>query len=153
MAQRSRQRRRLGGYLIGVAVAQAVLYAIAATSGNRLLWLSYLDPRIGLFVLETFLRHHETFPGVLSWTSAAVLGAVGVALVRDPGRLRLYVIVEALLGFPTLLMFVAVLAANSRPAHGLSVAELIVPLPIFLAASVVPFAVAFRTLRRRTTPA
>lgn len=140
--------RRLGFFLLIISVYQIAIYAAARSSGDRALWLFYVDPRIGLFFVESALRHHETFPAGSSWVSAAVLGVMAAGLVRNPIWLRAYLVVEAVMAAPTVLMFILTIAANLSSAHGLSIGELFVPLLVFLIASVAPFVYAFRSWKR-----
>ena len=133
-------------------MAQVLLYLVALILQDRAVWLFYLDPRIGLFMLESAIRQREVFPGVLSWMSVILLGVVGLPSVGNPSRVRLYLIAEAILALPTFLFIVAVIAANIGPAHGFSVGELLVPVPVFLAVSVFPFCVAYRSLKPLANP-
>ena len=140
-------RRTLAFYIVAVATAQLVMYAAVSVFGGRVPWLFYFDPRIGLFVLETMLRNREVYPGMLSWTSAFVLWAIGFILLRHPDRLRTYLFTEAALALPTLVFFVLTIAANIGPAHGFAIGELVVPVPVFIVASGLPFWIGCRSLR------
>ena len=133
-------------------MAQALLYLAALLLQDRAVWLFYLDPRIGLFLLESAIRQREVFPGLLSWMSVILLGVVGGTLVRNPSRVRLYLTAEAILAFPTFIFIVAVVAANMGPAQGFSVGELLVPVPVFLVVSAFPFCIAYRSLKPLANP-
>lgn len=139
--------RKLGYFLLGVTIFQVVLYISAAWLKNSAEWLFYFDPRIGLFFVQSAVGQ-ESFPGVLSWVSVALLFGIAVAIIRDASWLPIYLILEAVLAIPSLLMFVIIVAANLSAAHGFSVGELPVPAVVFLAASGAPFIYAFILWRR-----
>ncbi len=129
----------LGTYMLNVASAQLVLYATAAARPD-LSALFYLDPRIGLFFLESFVRGGDSDPAVLSWVSVIVLGVLGVDVLRGPEGVRRYRAIEAALALPSVAFYLFVLAANIHPAHGFSVRELIAPVTVFTFATVIPVA-------------
>lgn len=137
--------KRLGFYVLAVATGQFVLYTAALWGGERVDWLFSLDPRIGLFSVETMIRTHESFPGLLSWGSAVVLAVTGVALTRNPSVLKMYLCVEGVMVIPSAMFFLLVILGNLSPAHGFSIGELIIPVPIFLVASVAPFRWGYRS--------
>src|SRR5262245_35328580 len=116
--------RKLGTYICCVAIGQLSLYSIVLLAGERAMWLFYFDPRLGLFVLETLIRHAEVFPGVLSWLSALLLGTIGVGLRRNLCSVDTYFYTEVVLAAPTVVFFGNVLWANMSPAHGFSIVEL-----------------------------
>ena len=70
---------------------------------------------------------------------------VGVSLIRNPARIRVYLAAGAIMALPTLGMFVLVAVQNMSPAHGFSIGELLVPFPIFIMVSVVPLAIGFHS--------
>lgn len=147
--------RILGGYLIGVAIAQVIVY-VAMLWGARTWWLDFLDPRFGLTGFERLLRFFGAGqgPGVSSWASAAILGAIGGALLRNPSTVKLYLAVEAALATPSLVLLTvgSVVAIRLGPGDGLSVRELVVFAAAWLIASVVPFVLGLRLAARLANP-
>jgi len=144
------QHRWLGFYVTGVAVAQMLLYLTAEFDRSWADLLVYFDPRLGLFFLESLL-HGERFPGILDWASAGILACVGLGLLRNPRQIRWYLIVEFILGLPTVLFCVLVVVMNVGPSHGFSVGELLYPILIFILASVIPFAAGCAGISRGKT--
>ena len=134
-------RRKLGTYVVCVAVLQLALYVLAGWYGEDGQVLFYWDPRIGWFMFETMLRGAVTFPGALSWLSAAVLLGVGVGLVLDRFQMRTYLWTEGVMTIPTLLAFLVIIIANADPGQGSSVRELLVPVLVLLFASIAPWCV------------
>lgn len=136
---------RLGWIVGALGLAQLGLYA-ASTLGDRGV-LFYFDPRIGLFALESMLGPEPEGPGILQW--AAVLWQLGIAasLVTSRASALAYLIGEAVLATPSLLFFALVIASNMSASHGFSIAELLVPLPVFALFSVWPFVIALRQNR------
>jgi hypothetical protein len=83
---------------------------------DRLLF--YFDPRIGWSLLETIARQHETIPAITSWATAVVAAVVGAILIRNPLRIKVYLVAEAVLALPSLAMFILVVVQNMSPALG-----------------------------------
>ena len=136
--------RKLGCFLLVVATWQFIVYAMEMRVSDDP-DLVYLDPRLGLAFFG-MLMHAGTPPFAASWTSAALLGGVGLALSRSPSWVRTYLVLEVILSVPTLAMFVLMVAAN--PGAAPSVLETLVPIALFVVVSVIPFVFGVRILRR-----
>ena len=144
------RRKVVVSYLALMTLAQLCTY-VAWVSGA---WdpLFYFDPRIGLWVLESFITGQERAgPGVLSWLSLAWLGCATFIVTRSHGALRVYQAAEVILALPSFLFFVMVVVMNMSPAHGFSVRELAIPVPVFVAFSLSPLAMSMRAGRKRET--
>jgi hypothetical protein len=139
-------KRTVGIYICCVAIAQLIFYSVAYFN-ERAVWLFYFDPRMGLFVLESSVRSREVFPGLLSWLSAVVLAGVGFGLLRNMHSVKAYLFTEFICAVPSVVFFGSVVFANVSPAHGFSIAELVLPLLVFLVASAIPFWLALQSLR------
>jgi hypothetical protein len=137
--------RILGISHICVGAVQAALYATITLGGHSLMWLFYLDPRIGWFMLETMIRQDQAVPGVTSWATAMLACVVGVILIRNPARIGVYLAAETIMALPTLGMFVLVVVQSMSPTHGFSIGELMIPIPIFIMVSVVPLTLGYRS--------
>ena len=136
----------LAAYLGALAVGQLGLYVRWVATPDSLCF--YLDPRIGLFVLETMLRGHEPVgPSRLEWAVAVWLAVASALVAATSWGARIYLLAEIILALPSAVFFVVVVLANMSPAHGFSVRELTLPVPVFLLFSVVPAVVAYRTWR------
>lgn len=134
---------RFGILLLCMAALQIALY-VAWTRGldSRAF---YLDPRIGLFFLETIVVGYEPQgPGLLKWVAALWLIFLGFCLLRDRASLTWYLISEPILAVPSVAFFAMVVAARMNPSHGFSVAELTLPVPVFIMFTVLPFLLAWR---------
>jgi hypothetical protein len=141
-------RKTIGIYVLVVGILQAALYVALAFWKDSPLF--YFDPRIGIFFLEVLLfGERDGMPGPFSWASLAVLLAVGLMLVLQRIPLKVYVVVELILAAPSVLFFVMIVCANMSPAHGFSVGELMIPVPVFIIFSVVPLAMAAKSRAKK----
>ena len=138
-----RDARTLGRLVVGLACAQLALYAAALAPRMHDLAF-YLDPRIGLHYLESNFSGRNQFPGVSCWISAVVLLAMGLLLVRSRARITTYLLLEMVMAIPSALFFLMVVWANISPSHGFSIAELLLPLPVFAAFTLFPLVWAAR---------
>lgn len=139
--------RTLGIYLCVLAAVQCALYSFQAFSDpDKYLYLFYFNPRFGLGFLEEFIKAGG-FPNALCWGSAVVLLCVGFALLRRP-MLNLYLIAESIMGIPSILVFVFIIAVNMKVTDGFSVGELPIPVLVFILFSGPPIVWAL-LLRRR----
>lgn len=112
----------------------------------------HLDPRLGLFALESVVLGDEVYPAVSGVLSALVLAALAVWVWRTAEGLVGYIVAESAMMAPTVVFFVVVLIANIGPTHSFSLRELVFPLPIWALASGLPLAiaVALHVRRRRS---
>lgn len=137
--------RLLGAYLVMACVLQICAYLALSVSVEKFGWLYYLDPRIGIFFVESAVRGAEQPPpGVFGWVSAAWILALGLFLLSGRLRIKTYIISEIVLSLPNLLFVVAIALANLSSAHGFSVGELFFPVLVMIAFSVIPLILAFR---------
>jgi hypothetical protein len=136
---------RLGWIVAALGLAQLGLYVASYLGGRDVAF--YFDPRIGLFALQSMLGPEPESLGLLQW--AAVLWQLGIGwcLLTNRASVLAYLVGEALLATPSLLFFALVIASNMSPSHGFSIAELLVPVPVFALFSVWPFVVALRLHR------
>jgi hypothetical protein len=133
--------RGLGVFVLSVAAVQLVSYAVLTWGPDAWAGLYYFDPRIGWAVMETLLRGSEVFPGISSWCTVAVGILIGLALLRNSGLLKAYVVAEGILAVPTLGFIGLVIVRNVGSAHGFSIGELAVPVAVFFLVSVLPVTV------------
>ena len=61
---------------------------------------------------------------------------------------KTYIVSEIVLSIPNVFFFLAIVWANLSPAHGFSVGELLFPVVVMIAFSVVPLVLAFRTRKK-----
>lgn len=131
--------RTLGIYLCVLAATQCGLYSFQAFGDpNKYDYLFYLNPRFGLGFLEEFIIAGG-FPNVLCWGSSAVILSIGFALLRRP-MLDLYLIAESIMGVPSIIAFVFIIAINMKATDGFSIGELPIPVLVFILFSGPPFA-------------
>lgn len=134
---------RFGILLLCMAALQLAVYVAWVRGLDSRAF--YLDPRIGLFFLETIVVGHEPLgPGLLEWVAAFWLLFLGFCLLRDRASLTWYLISEPILAVPSVAFFAMVVIARMSPAHGFSVAELTLPVPVFIMFTVLPFLLAWR---------
>jgi hypothetical protein len=143
-------KRTVGIYICCVAITQLIFYSVSYFN-ERAVWLIYFDPRLGLFVLESSVRHREAFPGFLSWLSAVILASVGFGLLRNMHGVKPYLVTEFICAVPSVVFFGSVVFANLSLVHGFSFGELVLPLVVFLVASAIPFWLALQSLRTEKT--
>ena len=140
--------RKLGLFVLGIAIWQALIYVMLATGPDEMMWLFYLDPRIGWAFMATLLGESEMLLHISSWFSAALTFLVGAMLLRRNAHIKTYVIAESFLALPTFAFLVVIIASNIRPVHGFSIGELAVPIIVFLMVSVIPMAATLVALSR-----
>jgi hypothetical protein len=73
------KRQILAGYLACVAIGQLWIYTKLVAGDAPF----YLDPRIGLSLLEGLAHEQGGDPGVMSWISLAWLAGMAVAIGRQ----------------------------------------------------------------------
>lgn len=144
-------RKTLGIYLVVLALMQTALYIILAFS-NKLEWLFYFDPRIGITAFEEAIYLwgvEPNIPGIFGWISAGWLIIISIFFISGRPLIKTYIISELILAAPSLVFFSVIAFVNIRPSCGFSVGELIFPIPVFLVFSVLPLIIAFRCLREK----
>ena len=147
----NRRTKTLGLYLLMASVLQICLYLALSISTDKIDGLFYFDPRLGIFFLESSLRGAERVtPGFFQWLSAGWILLVGLMLLFGRPLVRTYVVSEIILSLPSVVFFLMVLWVNMSPAHGFSAGELLFPLMVMIAFSVVPLLLAFRTRKKAT---
>lgn len=140
--------RVLGFYLLTMGVLQACLYCWMAF-GHAPLSAFYLDPRTGIYFLESMVLGNEAqSTSLLRWVACAALTVCGLGLILRRSWLGIYWNIERALALPSVLFFALVIAANSSPAHGFSIGELLIPIPIFVVFTCVPLYSAYLLLKR-----
>ncbi len=139
-----RANRILALYLMVVAVLQVALYREVMARGAEGWQLYNLEPRLGLFFLESLIWPTHSFPGALAWGSVLALIAIAALLLLDVAGLRAYMIFEVILALPTLFVFVSTLVAGASPGLGLSPLDLALPAIPFVMVSVLPVIFAWR---------
>jgi hypothetical protein len=146
---KSRRIKTLGLYLMVGAILQICLYLALSLSSDAADWLFYFDPRMGIFFIESGLRGAElVVPGIFQWLSAVWILLLGLMLIRGRPLVKTYIVSEIILSLPNVFFSLVIVWANLSPAHGFSVGELLFPLIIMVAFSVVPLVLAFRTRRQ-----
>lgn len=139
--------RFLAFYLLALSLLQAALYWVAAAGGPKAWSLYYLEPRLGLFFLETLVRPGHTFPGYALGASVAALALMGCLLLLEVVGLRTYLVFEILLASPTVVLFAMIAFSNTPPGMGFSILDLALPAIPFTLTSVLPVIYAWRVLR------
>ena len=140
----------LGIYLLAGSILQLSLYLALSLSTDKAGWLFYFDPRLGIFFLESGVRGAElSNPGIVQWLSAVWILLLGLMLLFGRPLVKTYVVSEIILSIPGVFFFLAILGANLSPAHGFSVGELLFPVIVMIAFSVVPLVLACR-IRKKT---
>ncbi len=61
---------------------------------------------------------------------------------------KTYIVSEIILSIPSVFFFLAIVWSNLSPAHGFSVGELLFPVLVMIAFSVVPLVLAFRIRKK-----
>ena len=137
----------LGLYLGTLAVAQIAIYVAWTSRPDSSLF--YFDPRIGLFIVQSMMSGREPpGPALLGWLSALWLLVEALLMGWTRWGPGVYLVSELILALPSLIFFITVAVVNMSPAHGFSVAELTIPVPVFVLFSVVPAIGAYRLWRR-----
>jgi hypothetical protein len=135
----------LGLYLLVGSILQLSLYLAMSLSTDKADWLFYFDPRIGIFFLEAGVRGAElVIPGIFQWLSAVWIFLLGLVMLFGRPAVKTYIVSELILSSPSVFFFLAIVWANLSPAHGFSVGELLFPVIVMIAFSVVPLVLAFR---------
>ena len=139
----------LGLYLLVGSILQICLYLALSLSTDKADWLFYFDPRLGIFFLESGVRGAELIiPGLFQWLSAVWILLLGLMLLFGRPLVKTYIVSEIIFSVPSLFFFLAIAWANLSPAHGFSVGELLFPVIIMVAFSVVPLVLAFRIRKK-----
>jgi hypothetical protein len=137
----------LGAYLLASCAMQICIYLALSIPSQNNDWLFYLDPRIGIFFIESSLRGTEQLaPGIFRWLSAIWILLLGSLLFSGRALIKTYIVSEIVLSLPNLLFIFLIVWANLSPAHGFSVGELFFPVMVMIAFSLVPLVLAFRAL-------
>jgi hypothetical protein len=136
-------------YLAVMVAAQVALYLAGSRVGSYSAF--YFDPRMGIHAFSEWWGG-GTWPTIPGWVSAGWLGAVVLALLLKKVTLRFYLLSEAILSVPSVAFFILVLFVNVSPAHGFSIGELLIPVPVFAVFSVIPFVWAVVLMRRSRIP-
>jgi hypothetical protein len=135
----------LGVYLLVGSILQLSLYLAMSLPTVKADWLFYFDPRIGIFFLESGVRGVELIiPGIFQWLSAVWILLLGLMLLFGRVAVKVYIVSEIILSIPSVFFFLAIVWANLSPAHGFSVGELLFPVIVTIAFSIVPLVLAFR---------
>ena len=136
----------LGIYLLAGSILQLSLYLALSLSTDKAGWLFYF----GIFFLESGVRGAELInPGIVQWLSAVWILLLGLMLLFGRPLVKTYVVSEIILLIPGVFFFLAILGSNLSPAHGFSVGELLFPVIVMIAFSVVPLVLACR-IRKKT---
>ena len=139
----------LGLYPMVGSILQICLYLTLSLSTAKADWLFYFDPRLGIFFLESGVRGAELIiPGVFQWLSAVWIFLLGLMLLFGRPLVKTYIVSEIILSIPSVFFFLAIVWANLSPAHGFSVGELLLPVIVMMAFSVVPLILASRIRKR-----
>jgi hypothetical protein len=136
--------RFLGFYLLVIALLQAALYREVVARGADGWSLYYLEPRLGLFFLESLIRPGHPFPGYLPGASAIALGAMGCLLLLEIVGLAGYLVFEILLALPTVFLFGMIAVSHVPPGLGFSLLDLTLPAIPFTLTSILPVIYAWR---------
>lgn len=135
----------LPAYLATVAIWQAMIYAGISLGPDSSI---YFDPRIGFWLLGEGTSVRGAL-GMVQWLSVIILLILAGAIAIHDRTIALYLVIEPLLAMPTLVFFFLVLWANISPSHGFSVAELSIPVLVFVVCTVVPWTWAAMLFRSR----
>jgi hypothetical protein len=131
--------RLLGIYVSVVALAHLCLYVFLNLFSEKLGWLLYFDSRIGLFFIETVVKHSEgTPPALTAWLIEVGQLVLGIGMLAGKRIVKIYVIIETILTIPYLLFFLLIMAAGLSANHGFSPAELSIPSAVVIFASILP---------------
>jgi hypothetical protein len=128
-----------------MVIAQVALYRIGSQVGPCSAF--YFDPRIGINIFVE-MWGGGAWPTLPGWASAGWLGAVVLALLLKKVTLRFYFFSEGILSLPSVAFFILVVVVNMSPAHGFSVGELLIPVPVFVVFSIIPVIWALSLVRR-----
>ncbi|MCB9385258.1 MAG: hypothetical protein H6509_11630 [Bryobacterales bacterium] len=139
--------RFLAFYLLCLALLHAALYWVAAGGGPGAWALYYLEPRLGLYFLESLVKPGHPFPGYLIGASIVSIGLIGCLLLLDVVGLRFYLAFEILLALPTVILFAMIAISNAPPGLAFSPLDLMLPAVPFTLVSVLPVLYAWRVLR------
>ena len=142
-----RRFRCLGTAITVLGCAQLALYIIWLRRGAMKSF--YFDPRIGFTLLDRFGETGTEGPKSLHWLSAFAEVILGFGISLKPRMIYLYLVTEVLFSLPSIVLFAVVLWANVSPAHGMSIGELLIPIPVFLLFSAAPWMIGYR-LRKLT---
>lgn len=139
----------LGVYLLVGSILQICLYLVLSVGTDKYDWLFYLDPRLGIFFIESGVRRAELVtPGIFQWLSAVWILVSGLLLLFGRLLVKTYIVSEIIFSIPSLLFFLTIVLANLRPEHGFSVGELLLPVTVMIAFSAVPLVLAFKSSLR-----
>ncbi len=136
--------RFLGIYLLVIAFLQAALYREVVMRGADGWSLYYLEPRLGLFFLESLVKPGHAFPGFLPGISAVALAAMAFLLLLEAVGLRAYLIFEIVLAMPTVILFGMIAVSNPPPGFSFSILDLALPAIPFAMTSILPVIYAWR---------
>lgn len=142
-----RATRFLAFYLLAISLLQAALYWVAAARGPQTWMLYYLEPRLGLYFLESLIRPGQPFPGYALGASVVALALVGCLLLLEVIGLRTYLVFEIVLALPTVALFAMIAASHTPPGLGFSLLDLALPAIPFAMTSVLPVIYAWRVLK------
>jgi hypothetical protein len=146
----STRTRLLGAYLVFVCSLQICGFVAETLWPDRFYWLFYLNPRIGLLLLELVSTGREgSVPGAIQWIAAGWILLLGIALFFGWAVVRTYIVSEILLALPSLILIVISLRSSLSPFHSLTVKELFIPLLVITFYTVVPLVWAVRLRRPR----
>lgn len=131
------------------SILQICLYLALSLSTDKADWLRYFDPRLGIFFLESGLRGAELIiPGIFQWLAAVWILLLGLMLLFGRPLVKTYIVSEIILSIPSVFFFLAIIWSNLSPAHGFSVGELLFPVIVMIAFSIVPLVLAFRIRKK-----
>jgi len=139
----------LGLYILVGSFLQICLYLAVSLLTDKADWLLYFDPRAGIFFVESRLwRAEQLTPGIFQWLSAFWIVLLGLMLLLGRPVVKTYIISEIILSIPSFFFFLASVWETLSPEYGSSVEELLFPLIVMIAFSVVPLVLAFRSRRK-----
>lgn len=138
----------LGTYLLVISSLQLAVYLAMTVWPDRFYSLFYLNPRLGLHMLELVATGREgSMPGVFQWLAAGWIFTLGALLLLGRPLIKTYLVSEVLLSLPNVLLIVVTLTSNLSPLRGLTIRETFIPLLVMTVYSVVPLALAVRARR------
>ncbi|MEO6392151.1 MAG: hypothetical protein ABIP75_09890 [Pyrinomonadaceae bacterium] len=127
---------------------QLTIYLAMTIWPDRFYSLFYLNPRLGLHMLELVATGREgSMPGVFQWLAAGWIFALGVLLLSGRSLIKTYLVSEILLSLPNVMLIIVTLTSNLSPLRGLTIRETFIPLLVMTIYSVIPLVLAWRARR------
>jgi hypothetical protein len=115
---------------------------------DQFYWLFYLNPRLGLHLLELLATRREgSIPSLFQWLSAVWILGLGTMLLSGRSLIKTYLVSEILLSLPNVLLLVVTLTTSLSPLRGLPLGWTLSSLLVMTVYSLVPLALGFRARR------